>query len=217
MSADIATIIATLVPSQASVPSEKASQDPEAVTVSTYDLNEVPILNSSSTQNLTAIVLRNETVWDNFPQSGFAIKPTRTRTKKGKWQDSSNKKLRRSYNDLVVRLSDRWYYIGGYSHISTELLDKESFMTLPAQVREAVIRASGHQKYWAELHKMYESGELTAVRIRFKRVKFNKELGKLLLDTAQSHGDNLVLRVGLSDAAVAQNEGAPEESDDDSD
>ncbi|KAH9950062.1 hypothetical protein B0H21DRAFT_706536 [Amylocystis lapponica] len=134
--------------------------------------------------SLSVIVLRDEFVWEQCPDMGYSIKPTRRRARKGQWMDCRNTKLLRPRNELVACFSGRWCYLGTYTSVTSETVTTQAFGSLQYKTQQAVVALSGHKSHHMQLREMYESGELTAMKYRFRRVGFNREFQGALLDAA---------------------------------
>ncbi|KAF9804498.1 hypothetical protein IEO21_09359 [Rhodonia placenta] len=136
---------------------------------------------------MTIVKLRDDVVWGEFPSSGFLVRPTRIRTKKGNWNKVQNKKLLRDKMEFVAYNGFEWKYLGTFTsaNADSEELSREAFMALPDQTREQLIRLSGHKKHRTEVKPMYESGEMVGMKFSFRRIGFNHALGEMLRGVGQ--------------------------------
>ena len=92
---------------------------------------------------ISLITVRREVVWEDFPMTGYAIKPDRVLHKKNQWTDVRHGKLRRPVNELIQRIGEVWHYLGTFEAVSSEKLPCEAFRALPEQVRFQ-LRRGGH-------------------------------------------------------------------------
>jgi len=133
---------------------------------------------------LVTVNLKEETIWDDFPETGYSIKPIRCRAKKGQWTDCSRQKLLRPRYELFQSLGGKVSYLGTYAPSTVEEMTTEAFKELPFETRETVIGQSSHKKYRSELRSMYDAGEIVPRKIRFKRVGYDEQLARSLLALA---------------------------------
>ncbi|CCM01413.1 uncharacterized protein FIBRA_03464 [Fibroporia radiculosa] len=150
------------------------------------------------------MLLGDESFWDDFPHMGFSIKPAWRMSKKGNLHDCTKSGLWRPRYDLVAIRSGQWFYVGQFARIAIEPLSVETFVALEEKVRDRVIGLSGSKRHLREIRSMYERGELMASKISFKRIGFNEDVRRYLLDSAPSHENSPSLTTGLFDVAGAQ-------------
>ncbi|EED80017.1 predicted protein [Postia placenta Mad-698-R] len=151
---------------------------------------------------MTIVKLRDDVVWGEFPSSGFLVRPTRIRTKKGNWNKVQNKKLLRDKMEFAAYNGFEWKYLGTFASANTdsEELSREAFIALPDQTREQLIRLSGHKRHRTEVKPMYESGEMVGMKFSFRRIGFNHALGEMLRGVGKESkgGKTLKPEIGYS-------------------
>ncbi|OSX60690.1 hypothetical protein POSPLADRAFT_1048072 [Postia placenta MAD-698-R-SB12] len=157
-------------------------------------------------------VLKDETIWEDFPEVGFSIKPSLIRTKKGNWLGCERQKLLRPQNELIACWDGQWCYLGTYATSPPEMLSAEEFAALPDMTRKTVIAQSGNKRYHRELRAMYATGELVARKIRFRRVGYNVKYGQALVAIAnQEEVDAGLVHTGsgMTSAVADDSDDAP--------
>lgn len=79
----------------------------------------------SLSKRTVVTVLKDETIWEDFPEVGFSIKPSLIRTKKGNWLGCERQKLLRPQNELIACWDGQWCYLGTYATSPPEMLSAE--------------------------------------------------------------------------------------------
>lgn len=155
---------------------------------------------------MTIVKLRDDVVWGEFPSSGFLVRPTRIRTKKGSWNKVQNKKLLRDKMEFVAYNGFEWKYLGTFASANTdsEELSREAFMALPDQTREQLIRLSGHKKYRTETKLLYERGEMVGMKFSFRRIGFNHAVGEILRGVGEVRSVGAMTTPGFQAAPQAE-------------
>ncbi|EED85957.1 predicted protein [Postia placenta Mad-698-R] len=109
-----------------------------------------------------AKVLRDDVAWGELPSSGFLVRPTRIRTKKGRWNKVQNKKLLRDRMEFVAYNGFEWKYLGTFTSANTdsEELSREAFFPIRRLLkpRIAMIRSPRSEDY-AETYCSMEEGK----------------------------------------------------------
>ncbi|KAH9928816.1 uncharacterized protein B0H18DRAFT_231035 [Fomitopsis serialis] len=148
---------------------------------------------------VSVIIARGEVVWDNFPATGYVIKPDRRLSKKSNWTTVKHGKLRRPANELMACISGVWYYLGTYTSVSSETFPAQSFRELSEEVQSRVIMLAGTKSRRDGLRSMLENGEITMTKISLRRVGVNQRVWDCLASSAN---------VGIGGAQGEESEGS---------
>ncbi|OBZ66618.1 hypothetical protein A0H81_13384 [Grifola frondosa] len=166
-----------------------------------------------SSSPLSVVTLGDEFIWEDYPETVYCLKPTRSRGKKGKWNNHTYKKILIENNEFVAYVAGTWCYMGTYTSVASSDVSPNEYTGLPFEGREALIKLSGNKTYLGDLRAMYARGELTALKFQFKRIGFNVEFRKYLLEAAGNQARDAAEEVGNCPEAEAHAEEDSSDSD----
>ncbi|GJE99423.1 hypothetical protein PsYK624_156850 [Phanerochaete sordida] len=135
------------------------------------------------------------------------LRPDARLTKRGAimpFQKRDRKHLRK--NEVVVLLGEQYFYLGRYEGVGTDTLEPAEYGALQPEVQQAIYVRCGGKKHPAAVAAQMRGGAITVKRFHLRRVGFDEELNRRLLDAIAECGPSLGADGGANDDSERDDE-----------